>query len=170
MTQPYTTLKEDVNQKFGISAQEFRGEANLVVPAEQLVDVVECIKTTHGFVMLADITAVDYFPETTPRFHVVSLYVNTENHSLICVRVPVYGTTKSIPSLSGIFPNATWYEREIWDMFGIRFDGNPDLRRIIMPFDWEGHPLRKDYPLGYEEVQYSFNYKEIDLKKPYAIE
>lgn len=170
MMEPYPTLIEDLHQKFGVSAQEFRGEVSLVVPANHLVEVAAELKTTYEFVMLVDITVVDYFPETSPRFHVVSHYVNTENHNLMCIRVPLDGTSKSMPSLSGLYPNATWYEREVWDMFGIRFDGNPDMRRIIMPFDWEGHPLRKDYPLGYEEVQYSFNFKEIDLKKPYATE
>jgi len=71
-----------------------------------------------------------------------------------------------MPTLEGIYPNANWKEREIWDMFGIRFEGHSDLRRIILPADWEGHPLRKDYPLGYEEPQFTFNFDEIRLHKP----
>jgi NADH-quinone oxidoreductase subunit C len=73
-----------------------------------------------------------------------------------------------IPSVVNIYPNAGWHEREVFDMFGVRFSGHPDLRRLIMPHDWEGHPLRKDYPLGYEEVQFSFNFDEIEGRKPYA--
>jgi NADH-quinone oxidoreductase subunit C len=75
-----------------------------------------------------------------------------------------------MPSLTGVYLNANWFERELWDMFGIHSEGHPDLRRIIMPADWVGHPLRKDYPLGYEEVQFTFNYEDIDLRKPYARE
>jgi len=70
------------------------------------------------------------------------------------------------PTVEKIFPVANWHEREVFDMFGIRFEGHSDMRRILMPADWQGHPLRKDYPLGYEEVQFSFNYDEILQRKP----
>ena len=63
---------------------------------------------------------------------------------------------------------ASWLELEVWDLMGIRFQNHPGLRRLFLPEDWQGHPLRKDYPLGYEEVQFSFNYEEIDARKPYA--
>jgi NADH-quinone oxidoreductase subunit C len=69
-----------------------------------------------------------------------------------------------------VFKNANWHEREVYDMFGVQFEGHSDMRRILMPEDWEGHPLRKDYPLGYEEVQFTFNFDEIDRRKPYAKE
>jgi NADH-quinone oxidoreductase subunit C len=88
----------------------------------------------------------------------------------LSLRVPLEGNAPHLATIEGVYPNANWYEREVWDMFGVRFDGHSDLRRILMPADWQGHPLRKDYPLGYEEVQFTFNAEEIDLRKPYAKE
>jgi NADH-quinone oxidoreductase subunit C len=88
----------------------------------------------------------------------------------IGLRVPISGHNPYIPTLEGLYSNANWREREIWDMFGIRFEGHSDMRRILMPHDWQGHPLRKDYPLGYEEVQFTFNAEEIEQGKPYAKE
>jgi NADH-quinone oxidoreductase subunit C len=84
----------------------------------------------------------------------------------LTLRVPVAGENPTIPTLTGVYKNANWRERELWDMFGIKVEGHPDLRRILMPDDWDGHPLRKDYPLGYEEPQFTFNFEEIDLSKP----
>jgi NADH-quinone oxidoreductase subunit C len=86
------------------------------------------------------------------------------------LRLRLAGDAPSVPSVVEVYPNANWHERETFDMFGIRFEGHPDLRRLVMPADWQGHPLHKDYPLGYEEVQFSFNFDEIDRKKPYAKE
>jgi NADH-quinone oxidoreductase subunit C len=89
---------------------------------------------------------------------------------ILGLRVPLPGENPSVLSLESVYPNANWHEREVYDMFGISFEGHTDLRRILMPHDWEGHPLRKDYPLGYEEVQFSFNFDEIDRRKRYARE
>jgi NADH-quinone oxidoreductase subunit C len=71
-----------------------------------------------------------------------------------------------VKTIEKVYAGANWYEREVWDLFGIQFEGHSDLRRIVMPQDWEGHPLRKDYPVGYEEVQFTFNVDEVQLRKP----
>jgi NADH-quinone oxidoreductase subunit C len=84
--------------------------------------------------------------------------------------VPLDGNAPHIETIEKIYPMANWKEREIWDLMGITFDGHSDPRRIVLPADWVGHPLRKDYPLGYEEVQFSFNKEDVDRRKPYAKE
>lgn len=157
-----------IQQRFGAQAQEFRGETTLILSPERLVDAAQALCDEFGFSMLVDVTAVDYWPEQTPRFHAVYQLNSMVTHQVVQLRVPVNGNSPLLPTLEKVYPNANWYEREVWDMFGIRFEGHSDLRRILMPHDWQGHPLRKDYPLGYEEVEFSFTRKEIDLRKPYA--
>ena len=155
---------------FDASSEEFRDEAHVFVDPEQIVDVITALRDTHKFELMSALTAVDYWPQEEPRFHVIYQMTSISENLSIQIRVPVAATNPSVPTVSGVFGSANWREREIWDMFGIQFDGHPDLRRILMPQDWEGHPLRKDYPLGYEEPQFTFNFDEIDLRKPYAKE
>lgn len=157
-------------EHFEVEHSEFRGEVSVKVAPEQIADVCLALRDEHSFEMLSAQTAVDYWPEEEPRFHVVYQVYSLTHAARVCLRVPLNGNAPSLPSIEGVYPNANWHEREIWDMFGIRFEGHSDLRRILMPYDWVGHPLRKDYPLGYEEVQFSFNYDEIDQRKPYAKE
>jgi NADH-quinone oxidoreductase subunit C len=159
----------DLQGQVGGEQSEFRGEARLTITLEQLVPAVEAIRKM-GFARLSDITAVDYFPETDPRFHLVYQFTSLEHRAIMEIRVPVPGVEPKAGTITAIYPNANWREREVFDMFGITFEGHPDLRRILMPHDWEGYPLRKDYPLGYEEPQFTFNFDEIDVRKPYAKE
>jgi NADH-quinone oxidoreductase subunit C len=163
-------IVQALQKDFDASFEEFRGEAHVFVRAEQIVDVITALRDTHGFELMSALTAVDYWPQEEPRFHVIYQMTSVTENLSVQVRVPVAATRSVVPTVSGVFASANWREREIWDMFGIRFDGHPDLRRILMPGDWEGHPLRKDYPLGYEEPQFTFNFEEIDLRKPYAKE
>jgi len=161
---------ESIKDRFGAGTYEFRGEVSLLLAVEQLVPACQALRDEFAFDLLAEETAVDYWPAQTPRFHLVYRLRSLKNNQIVGLRVPLNGNAPIMPSLVGVYSNANWFERELWDMFGIRFDGHPDLRRLIMPYDWEGHPLRKDYPLGYEEVQFTFNFDEINLRKPYAQE
>ena len=157
---------QDLEANFGGQTNEFRGQVQILVAPDKIVAAAQALRDAHNFQIMADITAVDYGPDASPRFHVVYQFNSITQHIRLTLRVPLDGNEPTMDTMTGVFPNANWLERELWDMFGIRFDGHPDLRRILMPYDWEGHPLRKDYPLGYEEVQFTFNYDEIDQRKP----
>lgn len=170
MNEEIQAIKEAVQERFAAGLYEFRGDTNLVVTPEQIVEVCEVLRHEQDFELLAEETAVDYWPEQAPRFHVVYRLRSLKRNLILGLIVPLDGNAPSIPSITGVYVNANWFEREIFDMFGIHFQNHPDLRRIMMPADWSGHPLRKDYPMGYEEVQFSFNFDEIDLRKPYAQE
>jgi NADH-quinone oxidoreductase subunit C len=98
------------------------------------------------FTLLAELTAVDYWPRE-PRFELVYILVSLEHRRRLRVKVRLFGHDAKVGDVSGIWPAADWLEREVWDLFGIVFDGHPDPRRLLMPEDWEGHPLRKDYPV-----------------------
>jgi len=163
------TFLSALKSQFNGEQLEFAGEATLLIQREQLLEAASKIREM-GFERLSDITAVDYFPEENPRFHLVYQFTSLANRATLGLRVPVPGTKPSVTTIETVYPNANWREREVYDMFGIDFAGHSDLRRILMPHDWEGHPLRKDYPLGYEEPQFSFNFDEIDVRKPYAKE
>ena len=166
MQDTLSTAIQDLQNKYAVTSTEFRGEYTLQVPGNQLLPLCQDLRDAHGFEMLAGMTAVDYWPQQEPRFHVVYQLRSILHNTRLTLRAPVSGLQVSLPSLTPVYPAADWAEREVWDMFGIHFEGHPDLRRLLMPADWEGHPLRKDYPLGYEEVQFSFNKEEIAARKP----
>lgn len=153
------------------ATQEFRGEITVMVDGTQIVNICRFCRDEEGleYNFLSDVTGIDYHPQE-PRFAVAyHLYSMIHNRSL---RLKVYlpGEDPTVESVTGVYPAANWSEREIYDLLGFTFTGHPDLRRILMPEDWDGHPLRKDYPLGYETVQFSFNFDEVDKYKPYAKE
>lgn len=128
---------------------EFRGELTLVVPREELRRVAEFLRSDAGFTFLSDITPVDRFP-IEPRFELNYHLVCLDRRERLRLKVRVPGTDPVAPSVTNVWPGANWHEREAFDLFGLRFEGHPDLRRILMPDDWEGYPLRKDYPVeGY---------------------
>jgi NADH-quinone oxidoreductase subunit C len=121
--------------------------ATIYVPADRLVDTCRALRDTPSlrFTALVEVTAADYLPRD-PRFEVVYHLLSIPNRLRLRLKVRV-GETGSVPTVQGVWPSAGWLEREVWDMFGIVFDGHPDLRRLLMPEDWEGHPQRKDYPV-----------------------
>jgi len=168
MSEQLQKIVEELHARFDAGLYEFRDEQSLVLKPEQIVAACLALRDEFDFKLLSEHSAVDYWPELSPRFHVVYRLRSLSRNLMIGLRVPLDGNSPVMPTVSGVFGNANWTERELLDMFGIHFEGHPDPRRILMPHDWEGHPLRKDYPLGYEEVQYSFNYDEINLRKPYA--
>jgi NADH-quinone oxidoreductase subunit C len=166
MNSPLLTVVQDLEKAFSAQGSEFRGQASLLVPPGHIVAAAHALRDKHGFAMLAALSAVDYWPQRLPRFHVVYQFKNIPQKLRLEVRVPLDGDEPELPSICEVFPNANWHERELWDMFGLKITNHPDLRRILMPEDWAGHPLRKDYPLGYEEVQFTFNFEEVEQRKP----
>ena len=132
----------------------FRGDTTVVVPREYLRDLCERARTDGElqFNLLSDATCVDRFP-AEPRFELNYQLVSIPHRRRITLRVRVPGSDPAVDSLVPVWPGANWLEREIFDLFGIRFTGHPDLRRILLPDDFEGHPLRRDFPVhGYRDV------------------
>jgi NADH-quinone oxidoreductase subunit C len=126
----------------------------LTVPASSIAGVLELLRDDFSFEMLMDITAVDWLPRE-PRYDVHYQLLSLGNYGRIRVKVQLEGTeAPEIPSVTGVWPAANWLEREVFDFFGIVFTGHPDLKRILMPDEWIGHPLRKDYPVGGVPVEY----------------
>ena len=178
MDKKLESIVQTFQEKFGATLEEFRGEVHLFVKPEQIVDALTLLRDSHSFELMSALTAVDYYPQNAPRFHVIYQMSSLANNVTVQIRVPVNGDqpkagterSRSVPTVTRLYEVANWREREVADMFGIEFEGHPDPRRILMPPDWDGHPLRKDYPLGYEEPQFTFNFDEIDARKPYAKE
>ena len=138
--------RDAIRERFGVEARSFRGEISLVVEPGQLQDVARTLRDEFGFNFLSSLTAVDYWPKLEPRFHVVYQLYSHPHNTRLCLRVPVNDRDPVVPTAEIIWQVANWHEREVFDMFGIRFQGHSDLRRILMPYDWEaGYPLRKDY-------------------------
>jgi NADH-quinone oxidoreductase subunit C len=133
---------------------EFRGETTIVVPRKVLRTVAERCREDENlqFNLLTDATCLDRFP-MEPRFELSYHLVSIPRRDKLRIRVRLSGDDPVVDSLVPVWPGANWLEREIFDLFGIKFNGHPDLRRILLPDDWEGYPLRKDYPVeGYRDI------------------
>ena len=141
------------------SFQPGSGPAQVVasVGPDDLVSFVVAARDA-GFTFFVDLCGVDYL-RRDPRFEVVISLLSMEPPERLRVRVGVPGSRPVVPSITGVFPGANFYERETFDLFGIEFAGHPDLTRILLPDDWEGHPLRKDYGVGSVPVQFKASHK-----------
>ncbi len=141
-----------LRERFGADAvgtSEFRDNQRVTVPAGRLFGVLEFLKGSCGFDMLAELTAVDYlrYPNARDRYGVVYCLLDTKSGTRLVVKTFVNDPDPAVPSAYPLWKGADWLEREVYDMYGIRFDGHPDLRRILMPEEFTAYPLRKDYPL-----------------------
>jgi len=136
-----------------VTVSEDYGRAAVLVPADLLLAVLRTAREQLALDTCVDVTAWDRLPKE-PRFEVVYLLGRAGSADRLAVEVQVGGDPPHLPTATGIYPGAGFPEREVYDMYGVVFDGHPDLRRILMPEDWEGHPLRRDYALFEEPVEF----------------
>jgi NADH-quinone oxidoreductase subunit C len=139
---------------------EHRSETTLIVAAERIRDVCRFLRDDQDwrFLLLADIAGADW-PQREKRFDVVYNLDSPDRNLRVRLKVQT-AEGEPVPSVTDVWSTANWQEREVYDMFGVVFTDHPDLRRILMPEDWEGHPLRKDFPLSYELPQFTHNLSE----------
>ena len=143
-----------------VSSHEEHGEILLHVTRESVADVLRTLRDEHEYQQLMEIAGVDY-PGRAERFEVVYMLLSLTKNHRVMVKVSTDENT-SVPTVTGLFQNAGWLEREVFDMYGVVFDGNTDLRRILTDYGFEGHPFRKDFPLtGYTELRYSEDEKRV---------
>ena len=133
---------------------EALGETTLIADPAKIVDLCRYLRETEKYIRLSSVTAVDWHP-AEPRFEVVYHLHSLEPFRRLRVKCKVSGAKPEIESVYSVWRSANWFEREVFDMFGIHFHNHPDLQRILMPTDWEGHPLRKDYPVHGYKYSYS---------------
>jgi NADH-quinone oxidoreductase subunit C len=153
------TTHEILTQRFGtIATSQFRDNARVHVAAPRLLDYMKVLKNECGFDMLAELTAVDYlhYPQAKDRFGVVYGLTNTKTGERIWVKVMLNDPDPMVASVYPLWKGADWLEREVYDMYGIEFEGHPDLRRILMPQEFTAFPLRKDYPLRGRGERHNF--------------
>ncbi|NCP18037.1 MAG: NADH-quinone oxidoreductase subunit C [Erythrobacter sp.] len=150
-------LKDRLSAALGhflVAAKEEHGELLLTVQRDMIEDALRLLRDDHGYQQMMEIAGADY-PGRAERFEVVYMLLSLTQNSRIMVKVTASETTP-VPTVTTLWPNAGWLEREVFDMYGVVFAGNPDLRRILTDYGFEGHPFRKDFPLtGYVELRYS---------------
>ena len=166
-------LEKLVNSELGSKVQKSlieNQEIFIEVNEADLIESIQFLKSNDSckFRQLIDIAGVDY-PEDEKRFQLVYLFLSHENNLRIKLMIK-FDITQTIPSITKIYPSANWMEREVFDMYGIKFKNHPDLRRILTDYNFKGHPLRKDFPLtGFNEVRYSEKEKKV-IYEPVKLE
>jgi len=166
-------LEKTVNSELASKVQKSiieHDELLIEINADDLVDVVQFLKLNDSFKFrqLIDIAGVDY-PQNEMRFELIYLFLSHENNFRIKLKIK-FQIDRTISSITKIFPSANWMEREVFDMYGIKFKNHPDLRRILTDYNFKGHPLRKDFPLtGFNEVRYSEKEKKV-IYEPVKLE
>ena len=165
MSEIYQNLKKLVLEKKELKLKEVDlTHDNLILncAVDNIIHNIDILKRSPEFKFrqLIDILGVDY-PQQSKRFEVIYLFLSHENNFRISLKIKI-GDEEIVPTLTDIFPSANWQEREVFDMYGIRFADHPDLRRILTDYEFEGYPLRKDFPLtGYKEVRYSAEHQKV---------
>jgi NADH-quinone oxidoreductase subunit C len=155
------SYEDTLKQRFGadsFTTSQFRDNRRVVVAPRRLFDFLKCLKEECGFDMLAEMTAVDYlnYPDARDRFGVAYVLLNTATGERVVVKTYLNEPDLTIPSAFPLWKGADWLEREVFDMYGIVFEGHPDLRRILMPEEFTAYPLRKDYPLRGRGERHNF--------------
>ncbi len=142
----------------GAAVSEFRGQTRVVVPRQSIFQALQFLRHEQGYDLLVDITCVDYlnYRDATDRFGLVYLLTAIDANERITLRTFLNEPDLTVPSAVPLWSGADWMEREVYDMFGIRFEGHPDLRRILLPEEFTAHPLRKDYPLQGRGERHNF--------------
>jgi NADH-quinone oxidoreductase subunit C len=158
---PTAETLQRVSERFGadtFAVTTFRDDTRLLCPPSRISELLQFLRSEAGFDLLVDITAVDYseYGDAQDRYGVIYCMANTTTAERLVVRVPLNDPDPTLPSAVGIWSGANWLEREVFDMFGIRFDGHPDLRRILLPEEFAAFPLRKDYPLRGRGERHNF--------------
>ncbi|HUH01308.1 MAG TPA: NADH-quinone oxidoreductase subunit C [Kofleriaceae bacterium] len=154
-----------------LASKEEHGEIVIGVAREAIEDVLRCLRDEHGYQQLMEMAGVDY-PEREERFEVVYMLLSLTKNHRVMIKVRAAEDTP-VPTVTTLWPNAGWLEREVFDLFGVLFEGNTDLRRILTDYGFEGHPFRKDFPLtGYQELRYSEEdkrvvYQPVDLPQDF---
>lgn len=155
-----TPLGAEMVGELGVEAQVAYGELTLIATRERIVHVMTALRDRFGFQQLLDVCGVD-FPDRRERFEVVYHLLSMTRNARLRVKVTTDETTP-VPSVVSVYPSADWFERETFDMYGVLFSDHPDMRRILTDYGFQGHPLRKDFPMtGYVEVRYDEEQKRV---------